>query len=145
MEGGMLEYIILDVIISAVVFLILIKVSNLIGYIRMRHNNTNQNRVRAEYRHPRIDHSIVNRPAMPVSPPSHTAPARTHHNTTNRFGRRESPPPIPTNPTRRRMYPDSYPSCPQCGSNNRNGGPQMIFWDRTNNMWRCQRGHAFES
>lgn len=44
----------------------------------------------------------------------------------------------------RGVRPDQFPCCPYDKQRNVVGAPQIIFWDRTSDCYRCSRGHQFK-
>ncbi len=128
MDGEMIAYIVVAVIISVLVNLLVGKIKDY--WILSHPRNTTNNRI------------IISDPPRPSPPPVVNRQNQRYPNTqtTVRAGERSLPP-------RRRSVEDSiysYPQCPVCRVRNRRQFAQGVFKDVNRNMYRCINNHFFE-
>lgn len=139
MEGGIVSYIVIGVVVSIIVNFVLDQVKILIQIIRHR-------RSRIETADTLLAQLFQINTVPPEFPDRQEYIQRNrqeHMQTAHR--RNRQPPDLPRRPGVRRMEPDSFPRCPIHRCCNRPGEPQKIFWDAGRKMWKCYKNHYFSS
>lgn len=143
MEGEIMEYITIGVIIAVVFNMILVRVRKIIKLIKEKNDRANtpipDTRV---YHVP--DPIVTARPPRPnvTRQNSGVQPDLPHHRNPRKTG---TPPPLPSRTNMVRREPEDFPRCPVCRCSNKPGQQQVVFWDTMTRRWRCHRGHSFSS
>lgn len=151
MDGNLMQNIVLCVVISALVSIIVDLVAD---YVKSRRVSPSRRNSDAHAPLPQNETiTFVPRTQSAVSGSSRPPALPTGAHPATRPTRRRAPSGTAARALPRSMpsqsvgqgNPNYFPRCPIHRCSNRPHEPQVIFWDNGRNMWRCHRGHYFNS
>lgn len=150
MDGTMMQNIILCVLISTLVSIIVDLIADVVRARRITANQSNVTRLtpisvnRSSASLPPRP-QVVPRSTYPPALPTGTGSASVAQRSSIRPAERAMPRSLPSQAGVGQGNPNGFPRCPIHRCCNRPHEPQMIFWDSGRAMWRCHRGHYFQS
>ncbi len=125
MDGEMIGYIVVAVIISVLVNLLVEKIKD---YWLLSHTRNTTN----------------NHDGIPNPPPPRPTPVQIQRHTNTQTNVSTGPRPLPS---RRRSANDSiysFPQCPVCRVRNKRQSAQRVFRESNDRLYRCINNHQFE-